>query len=130
LLPVFTRHFDRQLQRAVRTGVHRFVDHVHTGADEKRSGLHEILSNEKIGPEQVAYVGDDIIDLPVMRAVGLAIAVANAREDVKDESHVITDHRGGEGAVRDAIEYILKAQGKYEDAVAEYINQRTPPSEQ
>jgi 3-deoxy-D-manno-octulosonate 8-phosphate phosphatase (KDO 8-P phosphatase) len=64
--------------------------------------------------------------LPVMRAVGLAIAVANAREDVKDESHVITDHRGGEGAVRDAVEFILKAQGKYEDAVAEYINQRTP----
>jgi len=106
------------------------IDHVHQGAADKLSVLHEILSKEKIGPEQVAYVGDDIIDLPVMRAVGLAIAVANAREDVKDESHVITDHRGGEGAVRDAIEYILKAQGKYEDAVAEYINQRTPPSEQ
>ena len=61
-----------------------------------------------------------------MRAVGLAIAVANAREDVKDEAHVITDHRGGEGAVRDAVEYILKSQGKYEDVVAEYIQQRSP----
>jgi 3-deoxy-D-manno-octulosonate 8-phosphate phosphatase (KDO 8-P phosphatase) len=102
------------------------VDHVHQGAADKLSVLHEILAKDGVTADQVAYVGDDIIDLPVMRAVGLAIAVANAREDVKDESHVITDHRGGEGAVRDAVEFILKAQGKYEDAVAEYINQRTP----
>jgi 3-deoxy-D-manno-octulosonate 8-phosphate phosphatase (KDO 8-P phosphatase) len=102
------------------------VDHVYQGAADKLSVLHEILAKDRLTPDEVAYVGDDIIDLPVMRAVGLAIAVANAREDVKDESHVITDHRGGEGAVRDAVEFILKAQGKYEDAVAEYINQRTP----
>jgi 3-deoxy-D-manno-octulosonate 8-phosphate phosphatase (KDO 8-P phosphatase) len=106
------------------------VEHVYQGAADKLSVLHEILAKDKLTPEQVAYVGDDIIDLPVMRAVGLAIAVANAREDVKDESHVITDHRGGDGAVRDAVEFILKAQGKYEEAVAEYINQRTPAMEQ
>jgi 3-deoxy-D-manno-octulosonate 8-phosphate phosphatase (KDO 8-P phosphatase) len=106
------------------------VEHVYQGAADKLSVLHEILAKDKLTPEQVAYVGDDIIDLPVMRAVGLAIAVANAREDVKDESHVITDHRGGDGAVRDAVEFILKAQGKYEEAVAEYINQRTPATEQ
>ena len=106
------------------------VDHVYQGAADKLSVLHEILEKDSLIPEEVAYVGDDIIDLPVMRAVGLAIAVANAREDVKDESHVITDHRGGEGAVRDAIEYILKAQGKYEAAVADYIQQRTPATEQ
>jgi 3-deoxy-D-manno-octulosonate 8-phosphate phosphatase (KDO 8-P phosphatase) len=106
------------------------VDHVYQGAADKLSVLHEILAKDKLSADQVAYVGDDIIDLPVMRAVGLAIAVANAREDVKDESHVITDHCGGDGAVRDAIEFILKAQGKFEDSVAEYINQRTPASEQ
>ncbi len=102
------------------------LDYVYQGAHDKLSALQEILAKERITADQVAYVGDDIIDLPVMRAVGLAIAVANAREDVKDESHVITDHRGGDGAVRDAIEFILKAQGKYESAVAEYIEQRTP----
>lgn len=102
------------------------LDYVYQGAADKLSVLHEILGKANLKHNEVAYVGDDIIDLPVMRAVGLAIAVANAREDVKDESHVITDHRGGEGAVRDAVEYILKAQGKYEDAVAEYIQQRTP----
>ena len=61
-----------------------------------------------------------------MRACGLAFAVANAREDVKDEAHVITDHRGGEGAVRDAIEYILKAQGSLARCVEAYIADHTP----
>jgi 3-deoxy-D-manno-octulosonate 8-phosphate phosphatase (KDO 8-P phosphatase) len=102
------------------------MDYVYQGAHDKLSAFQEILQKSGTKPEQVAYVGDDIIDLPVMRAVGLAIAVANAREDVKDEAHVITDHRGGEGAVRDAVEYILKAQGKYDDVVAEYIQQRSP----
>jgi 3-deoxy-D-manno-octulosonate 8-phosphate phosphatase (KDO 8-P phosphatase) len=106
------------------------LDYVYQGAHDKLSVLHEILAKEGIGTGEVAYVGDDIIDLPVMRVVGLAIAVANAREDVKDESHVITDHRGGEGAVRDAVEFILKAQGKYESALAEYIQQRTPSPKQ
>lgn len=102
------------------------MDYVYQGAHDKLTVFQEILEQSGAKPEQVAYVGDDIIDLPVMRAVGLAIAVANAREDVKDEAHVITDHRGGEGAVRDAVEYILKAQGKYEDVKAEYIQQRSP----
>jgi 3-deoxy-D-manno-octulosonate 8-phosphate phosphatase (KDO 8-P phosphatase) len=64
-----------------------------------------------------------------MRACGLAFAVANAREDVKDEAHVITDHRGGEGAVRDAVEYILKAQGSLSRCVEAYISARTPAEE-
>jgi 3-deoxy-D-manno-octulosonate 8-phosphate phosphatase (KDO 8-P phosphatase) len=100
------------------------IDHVYQGAADKLTCFREILKKENLIPEQAAYVGDDIIDLPVMRQVGLAIAVANAREDVKDESHIITDHRGGDGAVRDAVEYILKAQGSYEKCVAAYIDAR------
>ena len=61
-----------------------------------------------------------------MRACGLAIAVANAREEVKAEAHYVTEHRGGEGAARDAIEYILKAQGTWEEAVQQYISERSP----
>jgi 3-deoxy-D-manno-octulosonate 8-phosphate phosphatase (KDO 8-P phosphatase) len=102
------------------------LDYVYQGAADKLSVLNEILEKEGIEREEVAYVGDDIIDLPVMRVVGLAIAVANARDNVKEESHIVTDHCGGDGAVRDAIEYILKAQGKYEDVVAAYINSRAP----
>ncbi len=104
------------------------LDHVHQGAADKLSVFREILSKEGLAPEQVAYVGDDIIDLPVMRQVGLAIAVANAREDVKRESHLVTEHKGGDGAVRDAVEYILKAQGKLERAIEAYLGERTPNS--
>lgn len=102
------------------------IEHVYQGAADKVSCMREILKKENLTADQAAYVGDDIIDLPVMRLVGLAIAVANAREDVKDESHIITDHKGGEGAVRDAVEYILKAQGTYEKCMNAYISARTP----
>lgn len=102
------------------------IDHVYQGAADKLSCFLEILAKEGLEADQCAFVGDDIIDLPVMREVGLAVAVANAREEVKDEAHVITDHRGGDGAVRDAIEYILKAQGKLEQCVNAYIATRTP----
>jgi 3-deoxy-D-manno-octulosonate 8-phosphate phosphatase (KDO 8-P phosphatase) len=71
-------------------------------------------------------VGDDVIDLPVMRNCGLAIAVANARDEVKEEAHYVTPHSGGDGALRDAVEYILKAQGKWRQIVEKYIGQRSP----
>jgi 3-deoxy-D-manno-octulosonate 8-phosphate phosphatase (KDO 8-P phosphatase) len=102
------------------------IEHVYQGAADKLSAFREILKKEHLKPEEAAFVGDDIIDLPVMRNCGLAFAVANAREDVKDEAHVITDHRGGEGAVRDAVEYILKAQGSLARCVDAYISGRTP----
>ena len=102
------------------------IEHVYQGAANKLTAFREILQKENLKPEEAAFVGDDIIDLPVMRNCGLAFAVANAREDVKDEAHVITDHRGGEGAVRDAVEYILKAQGSLARCIDAYISDRTP----
>lgn len=102
------------------------IDHVYQGIEDKVTAMHEILAKEGLKPEQAAYLGDDIIDLPAMHACGLAMAVANAREEIKDMAHVITDHRGGEGAVRDAVEYLLKAQGTLESVVNTYISQRTP----
>ena len=102
------------------------IEHVYQEADNKLACFREMLQKENLTADQAAYVGDDLVDLPVMRQVGLAIAVANAREDVKDESHVITDHRGGDGAVRDAVEYILKAQGTYDKCVNSYISSLTP----
>jgi len=102
------------------------MDYVYQGAHDKVSAFDEILRKENLDATQAAYVGDDVIDLPVMRACGLAIAVANAREEVKAEAHYVTEHRGGEGAARDAIEYILKAQGTWEEAVQQYISERSP----
>ena len=71
-------------------------------------------------------MGDDVIDLPVMRNCGLAIAAANARKEVKAEAHMVTEHAGGDGAGRDAIEFILKAQGTWKRVVSEYICERSP----
>jgi 3-deoxy-D-manno-octulosonate 8-phosphate phosphatase (KDO 8-P phosphatase) len=102
------------------------IEYVYQGAADKLSAFREILEKENLKPEEAAFVGDDIIDLPVMRHCGLAFAVANARENVKDEAHVITDHRGGEGAVRDAVEYILKAQGSLARCIEAYISGRSP----
>jgi 3-deoxy-D-manno-octulosonate 8-phosphate phosphatase (KDO 8-P phosphatase) len=102
------------------------LEHVHQGIQDKRTTFEEILRKEGLHAEEAAYVGDDVIDLPVMRHCGLAVAVSNAREEVKDEAHFITDHAGGDGALRDTVEYILKAQGKWERVVEEYISQRSP----
>ena len=89
------------------------IEHVYQGQQDKAAAFHEILRKESLTAEQVCYVGDDIIDLPVMRLCGLAIAVKNSRQEVLRESHYVTPHEGGKGAVRDAIEYILRAQGTF-----------------
>ncbi|MGH9601413.1 MAG: KdsC family phosphatase [Terriglobales bacterium] len=97
------------------------LDHVHQGAANKLVVLEEILRKAGLRAEQAAYVGDDIIDLPVMRRCGLAIAVASARDEVKRAAHFVTPHRGGDGAVRDAVEFILRAQGSWKRVVEEYL---------
>ena len=97
------------------------MDHIHQGVQDKAGMLAEILKKDGITAAEAAFVGDDIIDLPAMRMCGLAIAVKNARPEVKAEAHWTTPNRGGDGAARDAVEYILKAQGKWKQAVDDYI---------
>ena len=87
------------------------LEFVYQGEDFKMRAVREIMERERLALDEIAYVGDDVIDLPVMRLCGLAIAVANAREQVKAEAHYVTPHKGGEGAGRDAIEFILEAKG-------------------
>jgi 3-deoxy-D-manno-octulosonate 8-phosphate phosphatase (KDO 8-P phosphatase) len=101
------------------------LEHVHQGSQNKLKVFREILSTERLSASEVAFVGDDVIDLPVMRNCGFSVAVANARPEVKQEAHYVTPHAGGDGALRDAIEYILKAQGKWKQAVAKYIGGET-----
>jgi len=100
------------------------MDHVHQGIQDKAGVFEQILAKEGISAAEAAFVGDDVIDLPVMRRCGLAVAVKNARREVKAEAHWITAHAGGDGAARDVIEYILKAQGKWKKAVRNYIGER------
>ncbi len=100
------------------------IDHVYQGIQDKLGVFRQILEKERISEEEAAFVGDDVIDLPVMRQCGLAIAVKNARPEVKAEAHWMTAHSGGDGAARDAVEYILKAQGKWKKVVDAYISER------
>ena len=94
--------------------------------DDKRACFDEVVKEAGLKPHEAAFVGDDVIDLPAMRAGGLAIAVKNARAEVKNEAHYVTPHAGGEGALRDAVEFILKAQGKWKRVVEDYIGGRSP----
>jgi 3-deoxy-D-manno-octulosonate 8-phosphate phosphatase (KDO 8-P phosphatase) len=97
------------------------VDFLYQGADNKSEVLDKILAEGSFSAEQVAFVGDDIIDLPIMRRCGLAIAVANARPQVKGMAHYETPSRGGHGAARDAVEYVLQAQGTLDSVIDAYV---------
>jgi 3-deoxy-D-manno-octulosonate 8-phosphate phosphatase (KDO 8-P phosphatase) len=102
------------------------IDHVYQGKQDKLIVFRQIIEKEGITAAEAAFVGDDVIDLPVMRNCGFAIAVKNARPEVKAAAHWITSHAGGDGAARDAVEYILKAQGKWKNAVEDYVSERSP----
>jgi 3-deoxy-D-manno-octulosonate 8-phosphate phosphatase (KDO 8-P phosphatase) len=104
------------------------LEFVYQGQAIKMHAVREIAEKAAVTLDQIAYVGDDVIDLPVMREVGLAIAVANARAQVKAEAHYVTPNSGGYGAGRDAIEFILAAQGSLEKCLAASINESNPVS--
>jgi 3-deoxy-D-manno-octulosonate 8-phosphate phosphatase (KDO 8-P phosphatase) len=103
------------------------LEYVYMGQAFKMEAVREMMQKENIGLDAIAFVGDDIIDLPVMRVCGFAIAVANAREQVKAAAHYVTPHPGGHGAGRDAIEFILAAKGILEQTIERYIEERNPP---
>ncbi len=99
------------------------LEFVYQGQAHKMDAIKEILAKTGYTIDQLAYVGDDIIDLPVMRLCGLAIATANARQQVKDVAHYITPNAGGEGAGRDAIDFILSAQGTLQQVIEQYLDE-------
>ena len=89
------------------------MEFVYQGYAEKISAYHEIVRRAGVPDAEVAYVGDDLPDLPIFERVGLAIAVANAVAEVLEAAHHVTRRSGGDAGVREAIEEILKAQGKW-----------------
>jgi 3-deoxy-D-manno-octulosonate 8-phosphate phosphatase (KDO 8-P phosphatase) len=96
------------------------MTYVYQGHIEKVPILEEILKDAKIEASEVAYVGDDLTDAVIMRRVGLAIATANAREEVKRAAHYVTQASGGEGAVREVVELLMKAQGLWAEILRHY----------
>jgi 3-deoxy-D-manno-octulosonate 8-phosphate phosphatase (KDO 8-P phosphatase) len=101
------------------------VEYVYQGIQDKLSAFKEILETANASAAEACFVGDDVIDLPVMWNCGFAIAVANARDEVKRDAHYVTKNAGGNGALRDAVEFILKAQGKWKKVVTDYIGERS-----
>jgi 3-deoxy-D-manno-octulosonate 8-phosphate phosphatase (KDO 8-P phosphatase) len=96
------------------------ITYVYQGHTEKIPIFEEILRDAKLDAAEVAYIGDDLTDAIVMRRVGLPVATANAREEVKRIASYVTSQPGGEGAVREVIELILKAQGLWDDILRKY----------
>lgn len=97
------------------------IEHVFQGYRDKRPAFKELLSLTGLKPDQIAYMGDDVIDLPVMSKVGMAIAVQDAHSFVRKHADYITETRGGRGAAREAIEFILDAQGLLQDKLETYL---------
>jgi 3-deoxy-D-manno-octulosonate 8-phosphate phosphatase (KDO 8-P phosphatase) len=93
------------------------VDYCVQDCFEKLSALKKLLEQVGLSADRTAYIGDDLPDLPVIRYVGFGAAVANAVDEVKEEANYITTRRGGDGAVREVIEYILKNTGKWESLI-------------
>jgi 3-deoxy-D-manno-octulosonate 8-phosphate phosphatase (KDO 8-P phosphatase) len=105
-------------QRAKNLGIH-FLEQ---NALEKIGPYEKICAAAQVSDQEVAYVGDDLTDLPLLRRVGLAVAVANGDDLVRKHSHFCTARPGGAGAVREAFELILTAQGNWDAVVKNYLH--------
>ena len=104
---ITARHSEALMLRAKELN----ITHVYQGQGDKRSCLSALLNTLQLTPEQVAFVGDDLVDLPALHIAGLAIAVANAHPWVAEQAHWQTRQAGGHGAAREVCDLILRAQG-------------------
>ena len=105
-----TRHRAEQLD----------IDHCVQDCHNKLPALEKLLKTMELSIKQVAYIGDDLMDLPVIQKVGFGAAVANAVDEVKQQADYVTKAYGGKGAVREVIEYILKNSGRWSELVQRY----------
>ncbi|MFI3199507.1 MAG: 3-deoxy-manno-octulosonate-8-phosphatase KdsC [Methylococcaceae bacterium] len=97
------------------------IELVYQGHEDKRAAFNEIIAKLDITPEQAAHIGDDLLDLPIMTRVGLAIAVADANFAVKQRADWCTTLPGGYGAVREACDFIMQAQGRFDEVLSTYL---------
>lgn len=114
---IITGRISRAVEHRARDlGIEHFVQ----GAKDKKSALLELSRQVNIEPDEMAYMGDDVVDLPAMALCGLSMAPADAAEMVRRKADIVTVARGGNGAVREAIEIVLKRLGLYEKAMERY----------
>jgi 3-deoxy-D-manno-octulosonate 8-phosphate phosphatase (KDO 8-P phosphatase) len=104
-------------RRAAELGIAPVVQ----GRDDKLAAFAEVLAATGLRAEQVCAVGDDLPDVPVLRRCGLAVAVADASAQAREAAAFVTEVPGGRGAVREAVEWLLRLQGRWDEAVARYL---------
>ncbi|GGX87937.1 HAD-IIIA family hydrolase [Massilia dura] len=97
------------------------IDFVHQGGHDKLTPFKALLAQQNLTEEQVAFIGDDVVDIPILTRVGLALAVPNGRPEVLARVHHVTKNPGGHGAVREACELVLRAQGSYDRVLAQFL---------
>lgn len=97
------------------------VTRVYAGFLDKMIPFNDILNRFNIKPDEICFIGDDLIDLPVLKRVGFAVSVPNGMEEVKLAAHYVTSKSGGRGAVREICELILKSQDKWEQVAGKYF---------
>jgi len=111
-------------QRAAQLG----ITLVHQGVASKLETYEQIADSLMLDEDEVAYMGDDVLDLPVLARVGLAAAPADAVADVRSRVHWVAQANGGAGAARELIELILRAQGRWDSVLASYLTPENEPS--
>ena len=111
----------RELEAVTRRAEVLGIQHVIRGAKVKLDAYEEIKREISLDDEAICYVGDDLPDIPVMKRVGLAVAVRNARPEVRQVADIVTEANGGEGAVRELAESILRTKGKWNEIVGRYF---------
>jgi len=97
------------------------IAHLHELSFDKAGPYEQVLAAEDLTDQDICYVGDDVTDIPLMRRVGLAVAVGDAVDEAKQFAHFVTARSGGRGAVRELIRLILDSQGKWKEAMARYL---------
>jgi 3-deoxy-D-manno-octulosonate 8-phosphate phosphatase (KDO 8-P phosphatase) len=97
------------------------IELVYQRARDKLNAYEDILKKKNLAPQETAYVGDDVVDLPVLARVGFSVAVCDAVEEVKERVDYVTERPGGHGAVREVVEIILKAKGMWDELMKLYL---------
>jgi len=98
------------------------VDALYQDSLDKLKALNKILKRFKLAPEEICFIGDDLVDAPILKRVGLAVSVPNGVEEVKSIAHMITSKTGGRGAVREVCDLILKSQNKWDSVTSKYLS--------
>ena len=113
----------KESQNVARRAAELAIKHVIQGSHDKLADMTKTLDQLNLKLEQLAMIGDDLPDLPLMMRCGYAIAVANAAPEVREVARMVTENTGGHGAVREAIEHLLRAAERWEEVVTHYRGQ-------